>query len=79
MAVSLQNLCQFRHRRGLLDQLGEMVGIIEVFEVTSDSHNGSVGVRIAARAYHSCYIFAIDLWEFELHKDNINCFSLISL
>lgn len=56
-----------------------MVGVIEVFEVTSDSHNGSIGVRIATRAYHSCYIFTIDLWEFELHEDNINCFSLISL
>lgn len=56
-----------------------MVRVIEVFEVTSDSHNGSIGVRIATRAYHSRYIFAIDLWEFELHEDNINCFSLISL
>lgn len=78
MAVPLQNLCQLRHRRRLLNQLGEMVGVVEVFEITSDSHNGSVGVRITTRTYHACYIFAINLWEFEFHEDNINYFSLIS-
>lgn len=74
MTVSLQNLCQFGHRRRFLDQLGEMVRVVEVFEVTSDSHNWSIRVRIAACTYHACYIFAIDLWEFEFHEDNINCF-----
>lgn len=55
-----------------------MMGVVKVFEITSNSHNRRVRVRVAACADHACHIFSINLRKFELHKDNVNCFSVVS-